>query len=91
MEALFYRTEILSQHNFRPKEFVLTYEARVEDPNVSTARVSTRRYYIMASLRPSNDTACWTLKEGSAAYLPPTQVSTSERTSCGEEDRLFAS
>ena len=39
MEALFYRTEILSQHNFRPKEFVLTYEARVEDPNVSTARV----------------------------------------------------
>ena len=39
MEALFYRTEILSQHNFRPKEFVLAYEARVDDPNVSTARV----------------------------------------------------
>ena len=39
MEALFYRTKILSQLNFRPKEFVLAYEARVEDPNVSTARV----------------------------------------------------
>jgi len=39
VEALFYRTEILSQHNFRPKEFVLAYEARVDGPNVSTARV----------------------------------------------------
>jgi len=39
VEALFYRTEILSQYNVRPKELVLAYEARVEDPNVSTARV----------------------------------------------------
>ena len=39
VEALFYRTKILWQHNFRPKEFVLAYEARVDGPNVSTARV----------------------------------------------------
>jgi hypothetical protein len=56
VRPLFYRTEILSQHNFGPKELLRWCDATVEGPTVSTTSVvSQKRALLHAELYIRSD------------------------------------